>query len=71
MNCKKCNSKKVVKDGTEYNKSHRTQKYLCYDCRHVWRVGIGPVDIQGITAEEHVDFESEILPYLVKIGETK
>ncbi len=66
MNCKKCNSKNIVKDGVEYKKSGRNQKYLCNDCKHQWREEFDPVNIIGITAEEHVDFESEILPYLVK-----
>ena len=69
MKCKKCNSKDTIKDGVEYAKKHRNQKYLCNECKYQWRVRLDLVDIQGITADEHVDFESEILPYLVQIGE--
>jgi predicted phosphodiesterase len=67
--CKKCQSTSVKKDGTKARDTYRVQQYRCKECNHQWVERIESAIIQGITAEEHVSFDQDIMPYLKKIGE--
>jgi hypothetical protein len=67
--CKKCGSDHVSKNGLFVRKNYETQQYKCKDCKYQWSVPIGKPVIEGITASERVNFEGDIMPYLIKIGE--
>jgi len=67
--CKKCKSENVRKDGTKPRDGYRVQQYHCKDCNYQWADRIDAPKIEGITAEERVNFEGDIMPYLKKIGE--
>ncbi len=67
--CKKCKSTNVRKEGTKPRDSYRVQQYKCKDCNYQWVEKIEAPKIEGITAEERVNFEGDIMPYLKKIGE--
>ena len=67
--CRKCKSSKVVKNGTRARDGYRVQQYHCESCKFHWHERIETIKIEGITADERTDFEGDILPYLIKIGE--
>lgn len=67
--CKKCQSTNIKKDGTKPRDNYRVQQYACKDCKYSWVEKIEAPKIEGITAEERVNFEGDIMPYLKKIGE--
>ena len=67
--CKKCKGNNVIKDGTKSRYTYRVQQYHCKDCNYSWCEKIEQPKIEGITAEERTNFEGDIMPYLIKIGE--
>ena len=67
--CKKCQSSSVKKDGTKARDKFRVQAYKCKDCNYQWIERIEAPLIEGITADERVNFEGDIMPYLKQIGE--
>lgn len=67
--CKKCNSESVIKCGTKLRNSYKVQQYKCNQCGYYWISPIETPKIEGITAEDRVNFEGDIMPYLKKIGE--
>jgi hypothetical protein len=71
MICKKCKGEKVKKDGTKPRYGFKVQMWKCLnpECNYQWNEKIESPQIQGITAEERVNFEGDIMPYLIKIGE--
>jgi ribosomal protein L37E len=42
MNCKKCGSDKVQKDGTRSRKKFKVQQYVCAVCGYGWNERINP-----------------------------
>lgn len=69
MKCKKCGSESVKKDGVLIRTNHKRQQYKCKDCGYSWSVKIEVPMIEGITAEDRVDLNDEIIPYLIKVGQ--
>lgn len=67
--CKKCKSENIKKDGVLHRKNYDVQQYKCKDCGHSWVSPIEAPKIEGITADDRVNFEGDIMPYLKKIGE--
>jgi hypothetical protein len=67
--CKKCKGNNIAKDGTKLRQSFKSQMYRCKDCNYQWLERIEEPKIEGRTAEERVNFEGDIMPYLKKIGE--
>jgi predicted MPP superfamily phosphohydrolase len=70
MNCKKCGSL-ARKDGIIKRSTYNVQQFKCTnkDCRYSWTEKIETPKIIGIMPEDKVDFETEIMPYLIKVGE--
>jgi hypothetical protein len=69
IECKKCGSHEASKQGISIRKSYNVQQYRCKDCGHYWRERIEEPIVEGITSEERVSFEGDIMPYLKIIGQ--